>query len=78
MNINIVARILIIAVVYLGILNQPYIYYELSRPFVSVVSIILAIQVFKNGNKTGFEYLYGAIAFIYNPILPFMHQRRLG
>lgn len=70
MNVNILARVLIITVVLIGIINQPYWYYSFLRVTVSIVSLILTILAFKKVNKTGFEYLYVAITFLYNPIIP--------
>lgn len=64
------ARILVIIVTFLGILNQPYAYYEFLRVFVFIVTIILTIQAFKRVNKNGFEYLYLTTAILYNPIIP--------
>ena len=56
--------------IFLGILNQPYLYYEFLRVFVFIISIILTIQAFRKVNKTGFEYLYLGIVILFNPISP--------
>ncbi|WP_404333104.1 DUF6804 family protein [Mesobacillus maritimus] len=58
------------ALILLGILNQPYSYYEFLRVFVFIISIILTIQSFKKINKIGFEYLYLGIVILFNPIFP--------
>ena len=65
-----ISRIFLIVSIFLGILNQPYSYYEFLRPFVFIISIILTIQAFRKDNKTGFEYLYLALTILFNPILP--------
>lgn len=70
MNINIFARIILIILILIGILNQPYSYYEFLRVIVFIISIILALHALRNSNKTGFEYLYIAMAILYNPIFP--------
>lgn len=70
MNINILARIILLVLILLGILNQPYAYYEFLRVIVFIISIILSIHSFRNPNKTGFEYLYIGMAILYNPIFP--------
>ena len=56
--------------IFLGILNQPYSYYEFLRVFVFIISIVLTIQAFRKVNKTGFEYLYLAMTILFNPIIP--------
>jgi hypothetical protein len=56
--------------IFLGILSQPYSYYEFLRVFVFIVAVILTIQGFQKVKKTGFEYLYLGIGILFNPIFP--------
>ncbi|KQU13009.1 hypothetical protein ASG65_11705 [Bacillus sp. Leaf13] len=70
MNFNLIGRILLMVSIFLGILNQPYSYYEFLRVFVFIISIVLTIQAFRKVNKTGFEYLYLAMTILFNPIIP--------
>ncbi|WP_433745154.1 DUF6804 family protein [Falsibacillus pallidus] len=75
MKFYLLGRVLIIIFVFIGILNQPYTYYEFLRPFVFIISIILTIQAFKKVSKTGYEYLYLSSAILFNPILPIYASR---
>jgi hypothetical protein len=70
MNLSLLARILLMIVIFIGILNQPYSYYQFLRIFVFIISIILTIHGFRKVNKTGFEYLYIGLAILFNPIFP--------
>jgi hypothetical protein len=70
MNFNIIGRVSLIVFIFIGILNQPYGYYEFLRIFVSFISIFLTIEAFKRIKKTGFEYLYLGLSILFNPIFP--------
>lgn len=59
----------------LGIVpSWPYGYYILLRWFIFVSSIIVAISFYKS-KHTGWTFVFGAIAFLFNPIYPFYLSR---
>lgn len=64
------ARIGLLILIFIGILNQPYSYYEFLRVIVFLISIMLVIHSFRKAEKTGFEYLYIGMVVLYNPIFP--------
>ncbi|MFZ3578311.1 DUF6804 family protein [Virgibacillus sp. DJP39] len=72
-----IARILLIIVIFFGILNQPYSYYEFLRIFVFIISVILTINSFQKVNKSGFEYLYLGLAILFNPIIPIYASKEI-
>ena len=54
----------------IGILNiWPYDYYIILRWIVCAVAIITAIGFFKS-KLTGWVWVFGALAFLFNPLIP--------
>lgn len=69
-KINVLSRVSLIFLIFIGILKQPYGYYEFLRIFVFLNSIYLTVEAFKNIKKKGFEYLYLSLVILFNPIFP--------
>lgn len=70
MNLKLVSIVLGIALI-LAIPSGlwPYSYYILLRWFISVGAIIVAIG-FYNSKLAGWSLIFGAITFLFNPIIP--------
>ncbi|GIP46104.1 hypothetical protein J45TS6_45630 [Paenibacillus sp. J45TS6] len=68
-------KIALIVVIFLGILKQPYEYYEFLRVFVFVASVYLTIEKFRKQMKNGYGYGYLSIAVLFNPITPINFTR---
>jgi hypothetical protein len=58
-----------IVVMAIGVLPMPYGYYSLSRLVVCGCAIYFAIAS-KNQNQDVFIWVFGALAVLYNPIIP--------
>jgi membrane-bound ClpP family serine protease len=65
----IIARILGIIMLILAIGKNPYIFYKLLRVVIFIVSIFCAYMSDKFNNK-GWVWIFGIVAFLFNPILP--------
>ncbi len=57
------------ALLLLGILNLPYGYYNFLRLAICISSAIIAYH-FYNSQKTSWTIIFGAIALLFNPIIP--------
>lgn len=58
-----------IAVMAVGVLPMPYGYYSLSRLVVCACAVYFAIAS-KSQNQDVFIWVFGALAVLYNPIIP--------
>ena len=62
-------RLIVIAMLLLGILDFPYAYYTLLRIVVTVVSAFAAFNAFDKGHQP-WIIIFGAVAILFNPIIP--------
>ena len=53
----------------IGVFPMPYGYYMLSRTIVFICAIYYAYQSNEN-SKSGYIWLFGSIALLYNPLIP--------
>jgi len=53
----------------IGLLPMPYGYYTLSRFVVCVCAVYFTLNFFRN-KKINLVWLFGAIAVLYNPVIP--------
>jgi len=58
-----------VTVMAIGLLPMPYGYYNLVRFVVCGSAIFFAHNSFQKG-ESGFVWIFGALAVLYNPILP--------
>ncbi len=62
-------RLIVIAMLLLGILDFPYAYYTLLRIVVTVVSAFAAYNAVENDQQP-WMIIFGAVAILFNPIIP--------
>ncbi len=66
----------ILAILFLlgALANNPYVYYQFLRWLILVIGAYSAYSAYKLGKKA-WTWIFGAIAILFNPIIPFYLQR---
>jgi len=67
---------LMAVLVWIGILNMPYGYYELLKIGVTISSLIFCFQFIKK-KRMNMVYLWGFIAILFNPLIPIILNRMI-
>ena len=67
---NTFIRVSLIFFIFLGILQQPYSYYDFLRIYTCMGSIYLIVDNLRHQTQNRFIFIYLGIAILFNPIFP--------